>query len=163
MEIRLANVNEVDDILKIVKQGQEYMRREGIPQWTNGYPGHSDILKDIENNGAYVLVDGNRIVGYSYITTRKDSNYDVIIGKWLNDEGYAVMHRTCIDNAYKGQRLTDLFIQKAFEMSDNVRVDTHEKNKSMRKMLENHGFVNCGIVYMQDKTERVAYQKKKDC
>ena len=34
-----------------------------------------------------------------------------------------------------------------------------QKNASMRKMLENHGFIACGTVYMEDGTPRIGYQK----
>jgi hypothetical protein len=29
----------------------------------------------------------------------------------------------------------------------------------MRRMLEKHGFVYCGIIYLQNGDERVAYEK----
>ena len=55
-----------------------------------------------------------------------------------------------------------MFVATAEQMGNNLRADTHEKNRSMRKMLENNGFTKCGTIYVEDGTPRVAYQKVKE-
>ena len=42
--------------------------------------------------------------------------------------------------------------------SGGIRVDTHEGNIPMRKMLEKQGFVYCGVIHLADGSPRVAYQ-----
>ena len=42
----------------------------------------------------------------------------------------------------------------------NIRIDTHEKNRSMRRFLAKNGFVQCGSVIVGRWREpRIAYQK----
>ena len=42
---------------------------------------------------------------------------------------------------------------------DSVRIDTHEGNVVMRRMLEKNGFVHCGTIYLMNGDARVAYEK----
>ena len=41
----------------------------------------------------------------------------------------------------------------------HLRIDTHEDNKVMQHLIEKNGFKKCGIVYVEDGTERFAYEK----
>ena len=41
----------------------------------------------------------------------------------------------------------------------SIKVDTHKQNESMKKMLSNNGFQYCGIIFLEDGSERVAYEK----
>lgn len=41
----------------------------------------------------------------------------------------------------------------------SIRVDTHRDNISMQKMLLKNGFKYCGIIYLKDGSERLAYDK----
>ncbi len=40
----------------------------------------------------------------------------------------------------------------------NIRIDTHRDNAIMRHLLEKHGFQECGIIYVEDGSPRIAYQ-----
>ena len=40
----------------------------------------------------------------------------------------------------------------------NIRVDTHRDNKVMQHILTKQGFQRCGIIYVKNGTERIAYQ-----
>jgi len=41
----------------------------------------------------------------------------------------------------------------------NVRIDTHRDNAAMLKLLESMGFKFCGVVWLENGDERLAYQK----
>ena len=63
----------------------------------------------------------------------------------------------------KGKNVASLFIEKAKEIGRekgifNIRIDTHEKNASMRRMVEKNGFKKTGIIYVEDGSPRYAYQ-----
>jgi len=40
----------------------------------------------------------------------------------------------------------------------NLRIDTHEDNKTMQHVLSKLGFSRCGIIYIEDGSPRIAYQ-----
>ena len=41
----------------------------------------------------------------------------------------------------------------------SLRIDTHEGNLAMRKMLAKNGFVYCGVIYLAGGDKRVAYER----
>ena len=41
----------------------------------------------------------------------------------------------------------------------SLRIDTHEGNVVMRRMLEKQGFMPCGTILLQNGDPRVAYEK----
>ncbi|MDY5094645.1 MAG: GNAT family N-acetyltransferase, partial [Faecalimonas umbilicata] len=52
-------------------------------------------------------------------------------------------------------------LQWSIEQSEEIRVDTHEANLPMQRLLEKNGFVKCGKIQVADGTERIAFQLKK--
>jgi RimJ/RimL family protein N-acetyltransferase len=44
----------------------------------------------------------------------------------------------------------------------NMRIDTHSNNLPMRRVLEKNGYQYCGIIYVRDGSERLAFQKLAD-
>lgn len=49
-----------------------------------------------------------------------------------------------------------------FQQIPNIRVDTHEANVPMQKLLMKNDYQKCGIIYVNDGTPRVAFQKTMD-
>jgi predicted GNAT family N-acyltransferase len=162
IKIRKAETKDIAEIYAIMQQARKYFAEENIPQWQGDYPSEIDIIDDLKQDGGYAAEENGAVVGYCFIQVMIDHNYDVIEGRWLNDEPYAVMHRTCIHNDHKGKGIACMFLKTALQMADNVRADTHEKNLSMRRMLENHGFQACGTIYVEDGTPRIGYQYAKE-
>ena len=84
--IRHANINDVEEIVKIIDQAKAYLKSKNIDQWQHGYPDATDVINDINNGHGYVLVD-DRVVGYAAIIYGHDDNYDYIEdGQWLNED-----------------------------------------------------------------------------
>lgn len=165
MEIRKTKVEDIPAIMELVHHAQTYFQSQGIPQWNTGYPNENTFKQDIEVGGSYVLCDNDKIIGTCFLKPDDEPTYKIIEqGNWLNDEPYTTIHRITVDTNYKGQGLAGkifAFIEEATKAQGkkNIRVDTHEVNKSMRKTLEKNGYIYCGIVYMSDGAPRVAYQK----
>ncbi len=165
MKICRAKEENIDAIVKIMDEAKQYFKVHDIPQWQNenGYPNAEDVEGDIDKCGAWIIQDERQVVGYSFIDVYQDPNYAYIEGKWLNDSSYVVIHRTCVENAYKGKNIASHFIEKAKDICKeknvhNIRVDTHEKNISMQHLLGKNGFVKVGIIYVEDGSPRYAYQ-----
>jgi hypothetical protein len=47
------------------------------------------------------------------------------------------------------------------EDSGNIRIDTHRDNVPMLSLLDKSGFERCGIIYLKNGDERIAFQKIK--
>lgn len=157
--IRLATLDDLDSILMIIKQAQTRMKQQGLTQWQNDYPSREIIEKDIKASHVFVYEDKKILATMSVFDY--DIVYDYIIGKWLNDRPYRVIHRIAISNEAVGMNITDklyAFILKHFKVND-IRIDTHENNLPMIRSLERNHFKYVGIVHvLTDKdSKRLAY------
>lgn len=149
--------------MNLIHQAQVYFKKQGINQWQNGYPNEENILNDIKSNHSYVLEE-NVVLGTMYFSFEEDPNYKMIEGNWINDEKYGVIHRIVVDENSKGKglayKLLEYGIQecKSYHIK-SLRIDTHEDNLSMRKFLTKNGFVECGVIYIDGVSPRIAYEK----
>lgn len=165
MEFRKAIYSDIDRIMHIIKNAQDHFRSEGIDQWQNGYPNYEIIKEDIQSDNTYVLLDHGKIVGTVFLSFDGEKTYEKIYeGEWLSHKEYAVIHRMAVDINYKGLGLASWVIKNLEEICldkgiDCIKVDTHMENIPMTKVLKKNGFEYCGIIYLEDKSRRVAYEK----
>jgi ribosomal protein S18 acetylase RimI-like enzyme len=165
MEFRKSVGTDVDSIMKIIRQAQAYFKEDGIDQWQNNYPNVETIENDIKNKYGYVLLENNIIIGTAAVSFDGDKNYDFIYdGKWMSSDEYAVIHRIVVDSDHKGSGLASVIIENVENMClyrgvHSIRVDTHKENKSMQRLLQKNGFKYCGKIYLEDKSERIAFEK----
>lgn len=160
MQVRKTEEKDLDAVMEIVKQGQEWLHSQNVPQWINGYPSRDDFHKDMEHGNSYVLEEGGKVLGVCCISLDGEDTYDVIDGKWLNEEPYVVIHRIAVAKDVKGKHLAHAFVEYASRLGcRNIRMDTHEQNRSMRAFLEREGFTLCGKITLHDGSPRAAYQK----
>jgi len=165
MDFRKAVKSDINRIMDIIKQAQDYFREKGIDQWQNNYPNYEVIRNDIEKGYGYVLLKEGKIIGTVAVSFDGEKTYDKIYdGKWISNLDYAVIHRLAIDSNYKGQGLASVIINNIEKICltrniHSIRIDTHEDNKSMQRLIEKNGFQYCGIIYLEDSSKRLAFEK----
>lgn len=166
MLFRKSEKKDVKIIMEIINEAKEYFRENGIDQWQNGYPNEESILEDIAEGENYVLLnETGEILASCAVSFRGEKNYLIIErGKWKTENPYAVVHRVAVRNSLKGKGLSVILMEEAEKMCrerniKSIRIDTHEDNKSMQKLILKCGFEYCGIIYVADGTERLAYEK----
>lgn len=165
MQFRRAVEADIYSIMHIISQAQAYFKEHGIDQWQNNYPSLEIIKNDIDNENGYVLSKDNGIVGTVAVSFDGEKTYEHIYkGEWLTSGEYAVIHRIAVDNNYKGLGISSEIIRNIEEIClgkgvHSIRVDTHEENIPMQKLLEGNGFAYCGIIYLDDKSKRIAFEK----
>ena len=156
--IRYAKKEDLDAIMEIVGIAKQYMKESGnLTQWAGDYPGKIDFEEDIQKKQLYVCYNDEMTYGVFAFVTEKDPNYAYIEdGRWFNEEPYGTIHRIAGNGKVKGvfQEAVDF----AKDKMENLRIDTHEDNRTMRHLIEKNGFQRCGIVYMKDGSPRIAYQ-----
>ena len=156
--IRPADTNDVDTILAMYDHSRGLMRADGnMEQWT-GYPTRDDVLADLQREVSYVMLQENRAVGTFALVPGIEPTYAYIDhGRWIDtDTPYVTMHR--LAKSAEGRGIARLAFRMAKEESNHLRVDTHASNRAMRHLLESDGFVECGVVYMDDGAPRVAFE-----
>ena len=165
IKFRRANKSDIACIMDIIKQAQNYLKKQGIDQWQNNYPNLDTINKDIEKGNAYVLVANERILGTVAVIFNGEKTYDTIYqGGWLSHGEYTTIHRLAVDSDYRGAGISSLILESIERMSlergiYSIKVDTHRGNIPMQKFLQNQGFESCGIIYLEDGNERLAFEK----
>ena len=161
---RIANENDMEQIMEIVENAKSYMKENKINQWSENYPNEDVFLTDLKENRLYVAEINGKVVGMAVLVLDRDEDYKNIDGKWLIDGKYGVIHRIAVNPDYKSQNvaknLLDFFENKLKELNyDSIRVDTHKDNKSMLRFIQKNGFQKCGIVYIRKTDERIAFEK----
>lgn len=160
MEIRHTRMEELDTVMALYDQGRRFMRRSGnSSQWINGYPSRELIAEDIRLGRSYAAVESGEIAAVFCFFHGVDiePSYRSIQGAWLDDGPYGVLHRIASSGKVPG--MVEQCGGWCLEQCPSLRVDTHRDNRPMRQVLERLGFQYCGVVVIEDGTERVAYQK----
>jgi len=158
MTIRKTTLADLPAVMEIYKEARQMMVEGGNPnQWTSGHPAQEIIEKDIATGFSYVCINDDRVVAVFYLDTTPDPTYSKIDGAWKNDETYGVIHRIARAKDAKGAGA--FCINWCFEQIPNLRIDTHKDNAPMLKLLKNLGFEYCGIIWLENGHERMAFQK----
>lgn len=166
LKIRHSHVEDLPRIMEIIAMAVDYMKENHIDQWSENYPDRGRFLQDIEKNESYICQIGGCIAATAALSLRDESNYEKIFeGRWKTSGPYGVIHRIAVDDRFKGTGVAAAFVDHIEKMCINrgiyaVRVDTHRDNRSMDRFLRKHGFDRCGIIYVEDGTQRVAYEKE---
>ena len=117
----------------------------------------------ISSDGSSVISSGaeggveKSIVAYFALLPSPEPTYDIIDGAWLTDEPYGVIHRMASYPEVHG--IFSTVIDYAATRYAHLRIDTHRDNRIMQHLIGKHGFTYCGIIWLQDGTERLAYER----
>ncbi len=167
MTIRRTTAADIDEIVPILDEARRTIAALGINQWQDGYPNRESIEADLEKDYSYVLVHDGQVIGTFALIPDGEPLYDVIEnGHWTtgdDNRNYNAVHRVAIAVASRGSGASTEMIHFVAERTrkegkTSVRIDTHEGNLVMRRMLEKHGFVHCGTIYLANGDPRVAYE-----
>ena len=167
MLIRKSCAADLPSLMPIFEEARGTIAALGIDQWQNGYPSEQVVLADIEKGRSYLSEFDGKICGTFAMIDDGEPTYDKIYdGEWLTGESdsYIAIHRVAISVVSRGSGLSGKIIAYAEEFAKglgrkSLRIDTHRGNVVMRRMLEKNGFVFCGVIYLENGDERVAYER----
>ncbi len=159
MEIRRTKPEELDQVMAVYAYARKFMAEHGNPtQWGTTKPAREEVIEDIALGNSYVCVENGEIAATFFYKEGIDPTYIKIYdGAWVNEEPYAVVHRIASTKVIKGAG--SFCLNWAFEQCGNLKIDTHRDNTVMQNTLKKNGFVYCGIIYLENGEERLAYQK----
>lgn len=146
--------------MEVLSAAKKIMRSSGnLNQWAGGYPSEEAILGDIEKGCGYVVEDEENIVGYfAFVPSPEPTYKNIYEGKWVEDTlPYHVIHR--IGSFPEVHGVFKSIMDWCFSQDPNIRIDTHRDNTIMQHLILKEGFTWCGIIYLANGDERLAYQK----
>lgn len=159
MIIRKTKESDLVRIGEIYENAKRFMRENrNANQWNGGTPNIDTAREDMERGVGYVVEEDGKILATFMFALGDDPTYAKIYdGEWLSDAPYGVIHRIAVEQ--QGCGMIDFCINYCHSICSNLRIDTHRNNAPMRRALEKRGFKYCGIIYLANGDERLAYQR----
>jgi ribosomal protein S18 acetylase RimI-like enzyme len=161
---RRAEYRDREEIMAVFDEARDFLRRQGVDQWQNGYPSASVIGRDIENGDAYVMETGG-VAGYIAVCFGEEPSYARVYGgAWRYAPPYAALHRVAVARRCRAGGLAVVMLCRAQALCAkagmaSIRIDTHRQNLPMQRFLRKNGFGFCGLIYLEDGAERLAFDK----
>jgi GNAT superfamily N-acetyltransferase len=168
MQIRKATADDACAMLALFDEARATIAQLGINQWQNGYPSREVVEEDVALARSYVVTEDNQLCGTFVLIEDGEPTYDRIDGgHWKtgdDNQNYVAIHRVAISVAMRGKGISTAIMNFAAARAQelergSLRIDTHQGNVVMRRMLEKHGFGYCGVIYLQNGEARVAYER----
>ena len=165
MIIRPATTADLPALRPVFEAAKAIMRADGnYEQWSApGFPSEDLLLRDLARGGGFVIsseAEGGvekSPIGYFALLPSPEPTYGYIDGAWLTDEPYGVIHR--IASYPEEHGIFAAIIDFAATRYAHLRIDTHRDNRIMQHLIEKYGFTYCGIIWLEDGTERLAYER----
>lgn len=141
--IRKAVLNDLDNIMEIIKETVKEMKCYNNTQWDESYPQAGDFAKDIENGDLYVEDTEGQVLGFICVNYIEPAEYDGL--NWSMKEKSIVIHRMAIDSRYRNQGIGTKLMKLAEEVAaDNgvkyLKTDTYSINAKMNSLFRKCGF-----------------------
>lgn len=160
-KIRKAQMEDLNRIEEIYAYARAFMAANGNPnQWGRTHPPLEQVEKDIADGNLYVATDYTGIHGVFYFRVGPDPSYDKIYGgAWHWNRPYGTIHRIAGDGS---GGILQAAVEFGRQHIDYLRIDTHEDNRVMQRAVEKQGFRRCGIIYLENGSPRITYDRLKE-
>ena len=158
--VRPSVASDVDVMLRLVEEARGIMRSCGNKeQWVNGYPSRDVLEHDVVQGVSFMVEDaaGHPVGTFAFIPGPEPTYADIYEGSWLDAGAYHVIHRIATTATSHG--VLAAIIAYCCGVSPHLRIDTHRDNAIMRHLLPRMGFDYCGIIYLANGDERLAYER----
>lgn len=164
MEFRPANAGELDDIMTIYDVSRRIMTEMGIDQWRGGYPSRELISEDIRQGACHVCCQDGRVIAAVALMLHDDPTYMRIYdGCWRSNGSYAVIHRLAVAQEHRCRGVASYILGEIRRTVlargwHSIKIDTHERNIPMQRLLVGNGYEYCGRIRLEDGSERLAFE-----
>lgn len=167
---RLATENDIEDIMLIMRQARNYLKKHRVDQWQGDYPTQEVFAEAVAEGECYAVTYGERLAGFFCLTDKPESDYDNLTdGKWHGEGKYCKLHRMAVEAQFRSTGISDMILGFAEETAKSrgaeyMRTHTHRKNKATQKLLKRKGYAYRGNVLVSIEPghdpARQAFEKK---
>ena len=150
MKIRHAKTEDLDMIMKIIRETVKEMNENGNFQWDESYPDREVFINDIKEGTLYVVVDDNdEVTGTGVANFDSFEEYDNL--EWKSGKDDYVIHRLAVDNKYRNTGVAAFLIENIEKEIIKkgkcyMRTDTNSKNLKAQRFFEKMGYVFVGEI-----------------
>lgn len=167
-DCRRATEADMDALMSIARQGGDFLREQGVPQWQDNFPNPAVFRRDIEAGGCWLFTHQDEPAGCISLYLTPEADYAPLEDAFLAHEPYGTLHRVAVAAPYRGRGLSNEMMQLGEDLAlgsgcTSVRSDTHPQNKPMQALLESRGYTLRGTIRLTNGAEqdpvRVVYEK----
>lgn len=146
MEIKKAEINDLNKIVKMYKDAIDNLNNIGIYQWDEIYPNELTLKEDIEKHELNKIICDEKLVGAVVINKETDEQYE---NGHFEYDNYAVVHRLCVNPEYQNHKIGHnamIMIEHILKEKgiSSIRLDAFSKNLFSLKMYEKLGYKKVG-------------------
>ena len=170
VDCRLATEDDIENIMLIMRQARNYLKKHRVDQWQGDYPTQEVFAEAVAEGECYAVTYGERLAGFFCLTDKPESDYDNLTdGKWHGEGKYCKLHRMAVEAQFRSTGISDMMLGFAEETAKSrgaeyMRTHTHRKNKAVQKLLKRKGYAYRGNVLVSSEPghdpARQAFEKK---
>ena len=157
IKIELAEINDINDIMKMIHDCANDLISKNIFQWNEKYPSKDIFLSDIEKKNLFIFKNNSGIIGCIALSHEKDIEYTDV--KWLTkDDKNLYLHRLAVDPKFQKKGIGKLLMDFAEDYARNnkfisVRLDTFSKNERNNRFYKSRKYTKLDDVYFPNQSE----------
>lgn len=144
IEYKQAALENLYEIMELIKSAIICMNEAEIYQWDAIYPDEATIKQDIDNNDLYIGIVDEKIAVIYVINNSCDEEYND--GDWqYPDTKYRIIHRLCVHPDFQNKgvgKITMEYIESKLSKAgiESIRLDAFNKNSYALKLYKNLGY-----------------------
>ncbi|MBA1336259.1 MAG: GCN5-related N-acetyltransferase [Firmicutes bacterium] len=148
MQITLAFLKDIKNIMGLIKNCIKDMESQGIYQWDEYYPTAEIFEEDIKSGSLYILEDKRNCLGVISINEKQSPEYKKL--HWSVEDGKVlVIHRLAVNPECQkqgvGRQLMDFAEKYAAEKGyTSIRLDAYSGNPRALNLYERRGYQKVG-------------------
>jgi len=157
IKIELAEINEINNIMKMIHNCANDLISKNIFQWNEKYPSRDIFLSDIEKKNLFIIKNNSGIIGCIALSHEKDIEYTDV--KWLTkDDKNLYLHRLAVDPKFQKKGIGKLLMDFAEDYARNnkfisVRLDTFSMNERNNRFYKSRKYTKLDDVYFPNQSE----------
>ena len=150
VRIVLPVENDVDRIMKLVKECVRDMVSHGIHQWNDYYPNADVIRSDVRTKSMHVVEENGDIIGMIVLNENQSPEYMSV--KWSRQsDRVLVIHRLAVSPTMQNQGIGGKLLKYAEKFAidhgyDTIRLDSYSGNPKALRLYEKHQYKRVGQV-----------------
>jgi GNAT superfamily N-acetyltransferase len=151
LSLRLAEIDDVDAVMRLVGDCIAHMRQAGIEQWDDIYPDRATLVADARERALYLAsLEREPLVGCLVVNTYQNPEYAEV--PWaLAGARVAVVHRLMVDPRFENRGLARELMRfaerRAGELAcDVIRLDAFAANPRALRLHQRLGYHDAGSV-----------------
>jgi ribosomal protein S18 acetylase RimI-like enzyme len=156
--IRLAQLEDLPQVLELIRLSIRLMDDKGVEQWPHTYPNEAIFTQDITKNQLFVSEVKNNITGLVCLSPEVPPEYENVQWKFTVGKINSI-HRLAVHPTLKSPSLASKLMAYVEGIARNtgfsmIRLDTYSKNFIANSFYKKMGYQYCGDINLPYKPDK---------